>query len=161
MAASFQMRQWHLEKRLIKELKPHHKNPRQLSKVQERHLSASIDKFGLAEKIIINTDNTIIGGHQRIQILKMKKIKEVECWVPDVTLDERDVDEMNIRLNKNTGDWDYDILANEWEVPDLLNWGFSAEDLQIGEAEAEDEDIDEDESQEKCEACGQKIKKKT
>ena len=125
------MLQWHLEKRLIKELKPHPKNPRQLSKDQERHLRTSIDKFGLAEKIIINTDNTIIGGHQRISILKSMKHKEVDCWVPDKLLDEHETDELCIRLNKNTGDWEWDELANNFDVPDLLDWGFLPGELEL------------------------------
>ena len=52
------------------------------------------------------------------------------------------VEELNIRLNKNTGEWDWDILANDWEVDDLLAWGFTEEELSIfckAEAEANEE----------------------
>lgn len=136
---------WHLETRKIKDLKVYSKNPRQLSKDQERHLRASIDKFGLAEKVIINTDNTIIGGHQRLNILRTMKQKEVECWVPDRLLTEKEVEELNIRLNKNTGDWDYDILANQWELTDILDWGFTAEELELGDiTQVEGEEVEED-----------------
>lgn len=150
------MIQWHLEKRLIKDLKPHPKNPRQLSKDQERHLRSSIDKFGLAEKIIINTDNTIIGGHQRITILKSMKEKEVDCWIPDRTLTDPEADELCIRLNRNHGDFDYDILANQFEIPDLLEWGFHVDDLDIGtfeEIESEDKQ-DKKKKLTTCPSCG-------
>jgi DNA modification methylase len=120
---------WHLEKRKLKDLKDHAKNPRQLSENDAAHLTVSLDKFGLIDKPIINTDGTIIGGHQRKKILKKLQVKEVECWVPDRHLEEKEVDELNIRLNKNTGDWDWDILANEWEIKELLDWGFTEEEL--------------------------------
>lgn len=123
------MIKWHLETRKIKDLKPHAKNPRQLSKDQERQLMTSLEKFGLADKPIINTDGIIIGGHMRLKMLQKQKINEVECNVPDRTLTDSEVDELNIRLNKNTGDWDWDILANQWEVTDLINWGFTEDEL--------------------------------
>jgi len=47
--------------------------------------------------------------------------------VPETKLSDRDVEELNIRLNRNTGEWDWDILANEWEVEDLQEWGFDDE----------------------------------
>lgn len=137
---------WHLEKRKIKDLKPHPKNPRELSKDQERHLSVSIKKFGVAEKPVINTNGTIIGGHQRLRILKKDKIKEIECWVPDRELNTTEIDELNIRLNKNTGQWDYDILANQWDLKDLLEWGFTPDELDLGDiTDAISEDTEEDE----------------
>ena len=121
--------QWHLEKRNINDLKDHPKNPRQLSKHDAEHLQKSIDKFGLIDKPIINLDNQIIGGHQRKSILKKLGIKEIDCWVPDNVLDEKQVEELNIRLNRNTGSFDYDVLANSWEIPDLLEYGFDEKEL--------------------------------
>ena len=149
------MIQWHLETRQVKELKPHPKNPRQLSKEQMKHLDESIETYGLIDKPIINTDNTIIGGHQRICILKAKKITEVECWVPERELNSYEMDECNIRLNKNTGDWDYDILANQWEIPDLVKWGFKLDDLDIGDIEeVKEEQAQKGEKLTMCPQCG-------
>lgn len=122
---------WTLEKRRIKDLKPYPRNPRQLSKKQAAHLQESLDKFGLCEPIVINQDNLIIGGHQRIRTLKKLEHKEVDCYVPDRQLTEQEVDELCIRLNQNVGSWDWDLLANEWEITDLLNWGFDQEELAI------------------------------
>src|ERR1044072_6304700 len=115
------MIKWHLEKRKIKDLIPHPKNPRRLSKDQAYHLQTSLEKFGIADKPIINSNNIIIGGHQRLQILKKMGEKEIDCWVPDHQLSHSEIDEMNIRLNKNLGEWDWDILANEWDVAELVN----------------------------------------
>lgn len=120
---------WHIEKRKIKDLIPYNKNARSLTKQQATHLKKSLQKFGLIDKPIINLDNTIIGGHQRISILKKLKEKEIECYIPSEHLDEKDLEELNIRLNKNTGEWDYDILANEWNYNDLIEWGFTSNEL--------------------------------
>lgn len=149
------MIQWHLEKRLLKVLKPHSKNPRKLSQHDAEHLQKSLDKFGLIDKPIITSEGSIIGGHQRIALLKKQKAKEVECWVPDQELSQKDIDELNIRLNRNTGEWDWDIMANAWDVDDLMDWGFTAQDL----AMAPIEEIDPVEEAPKkktkmCPSCG-------
>ncbi len=149
------MIQWHLEVHPINTLKPHPKNPRQLSKDQARHLRTSLDKFGLADKPIINTDKTIIGGHQRIQILKSMKAKTVECWVPDRLLDEKETEELCLRLNRNHGAFDYDILANEFDLSDLLDWGFPMEELELIEPkQIESEDKDKKKKLKSCPKCG-------
>jgi len=131
---------WKLERKSIKDLLKFQKNPRSLSKEQFQHLKKSIESFGLIDKPIVNTDNTIIGGHQRIKVLKGKGITEIECWVPDHQLSTQEIQELNIRLNKNSGEWDWDILANEFEIPELLDWGFSPDELVGATQNIEDED---------------------
>jgi hypothetical protein len=120
---------WRTELRNIADLKPYHKNPRKLSKEQYEHLKVSVDKFGLIDKPIINVDGTIIGGHKRLEVLKRMNHKRVECHVPNRIIEDKDLQELNIRLNKNTGDWDWDILANQWDTQDLLDWGFTEDEL--------------------------------
>ena len=107
---------WKMEKRKISELKCYEKNPRTLSDRENRQLSNSLEKFGLADKPVLNLDNTIIGGHQRISILQEKEIEEVECSIPSRLLNEEEIRELNARLNLNGGSWDYDILANSYDV---------------------------------------------
>lgn len=139
------MIKWHLETRKISSLKNHSKNPRRLTEEQFKHLSTSLQKFGLIDKPIINPNGLIIGGHQRKNVLYKLGIKEVECWVPSSPLDDKQIDELNVRLNKNTGEWDFDILANEWDVKDLTEWGFTAEELAgapITEIDPTEEDED-------------------
>lgn len=126
---------WHLETFEIKDLIDYDKNPRSLSEKEYMHLSESLEKFGLVDKPVVNTDKTIIGGHQRIKVLFAKGADEVECWVPDLLLDEKQVEELNIRLNRNNGSFDYDILSSSFEIGDLLTWGFEEDDLGLGKAE--------------------------
>lgn len=150
--------EWTLEKRKIHELKEYEKNPRTLTKDQESHLKASIEKFGLIDKPIINTDNCIIGGHQRLRVLTKLKIKEIECYVPNQFLDEKQVEELNIRLNKNHGNFDFDVLANLFDPVELVQWGFNAEDL-IGSIDDIDSEDEEENSKKKkktksCPSCG-------
>jgi ParB-like chromosome segregation protein Spo0J len=152
------MIKWKLETILIKDLKEHRKNPRQISKEQFHHLENLINKFGLIDKPIVNLDKTIIGGHQRVKILKKMKKKEVDCWVPDHQLSEKEIDHLCIGLNLNQGHFDYDVLANEWEPLDLVEWGFTEEQL-LGLAKATEENIsttenEKKENNKKCPQCG-------
>jgi len=135
-----------IESKLIKDLKPATYNPRQISTKQYNDLKASIKKFGLVDPIIVNKDMTVIGGHQRLKICKELKHIEIDCVVLDLSKEEER--ELNIRLNKNTGDFDMDILANEFDIDELVDWGFKHIDLDINidkivEGNTEDDHIPE------------------
>ena len=116
-----------IESKLIKDLKPATYNPRQISTKQYNDLKTSIKKFGLVDPIIINKDNTVVGGHQRLKICKELKHIEIDCVVLDLNKEEER--ELNIRLNKNTGEFDMDVLANEFDIDQLVDWGFKHIDL--------------------------------
>ena len=124
---------WTLQQFRLDELTDYYKNPRSLSEKEFKQLKTSLDKFGMIDKPIVNADSahTIIGGHQRKHVLEASGVKEIECWIPDRELSDKEVEELNIRLNKNTGSWDFDTLANEFELDDLLEWGFSEKELGI------------------------------
>lgn len=124
---------WTLRTFRLDELTDYYKNPRSLSEKEFKQLKTSLDKFGMIDKPIVNLDsaNTIIGGHQRKHVMEASGVKECECWIPDRELSEKEVEELNIRLNKNTGSFDFDILANEFELDDLLEWGFDKGELDL------------------------------
>jgi DNA modification methylase len=125
-----------IEKKQIADLIPAPYNPRQSTAKQEKHLKESLEKFGLVEPIIFNKQTGyIVGGHFRVRELKKLGIKEIECVIVD--LNEDDEKELNIRLNANTGSWDWDTLANDWEVVDLEAWG-----LEIPQFDNEDEELE-------------------
>jgi hypothetical protein len=153
------MIQWHLEKRSIKDLKPHPNNPRRISKEQMRQLAICIKKFGLIDNPVINLDNCIIAGHQRINHLKNEKVKEVECKVPDHQLEEKEVEELMLRHNRNHGDFDYDVLANVFDVPCLLDFGFTADELELdcGDIETDDKPGEPDPKKKSCPNCGHEL----
>ena len=116
------------------ELQEWENNPRQLSKHDAEHIQRSIEEFGLADPLIVNADGSLIGGHMRKRVLLSNGAKpgdEVDVRYPDRQLTEREAEELAIRLNKNSGDWNWDTLANAFEVDDLLDWGFTEHDLGI------------------------------
>ena len=82
---------WHTEKRKLSELKPMKGNPRQATEKQTKDLKQSLDKFNLASPLIINTDNTIIGGHFRFNVLSEDNHKEVDVRIPDRRLTSKEV----------------------------------------------------------------------
>jgi len=126
-----------IEKKQIADLIPAPYNPRQSTAKQEKHLKESLEKFGLVEPIIFNKQTGyIVGGHFRVRELKKLGIKEIECVIVD--LNEDDEKELNIRLNANTGSWDWDTLANDWDVVDLEAWGLEIPQFDEGN----DEDLE-------------------
>ena len=122
-------------------------NPRQLTKSQYSDLKDSIKRFGIVDPMIVNTHterkNILVGGHQRVKVAKDLGFKEVPCVEVDLNPDQEK--ELNVRLNKNTGDWDFDALANYFEVEDLTDWGFSEDELSFFEEEPTEGLTDDDE----------------
>ena len=125
-------------------------NPRELTKDQHQDLKDSITRFGFVNPLIVNTHkerkNILVGGHQRLRIAKELGYKDVPCVEVDLTPDKEK--ELNVRLNKNTGQWDWDALANHFDVGELLEWGFTEDELQFSEPEevqglTDDDDVPE------------------
>ena len=122
-------------------------NPRQLTKDQYTQLKDSINRFGLVDPLIVNKNkdrkNIHVGGHQRLRIAKEIGLESIPCVEIDLSFDQEK--ELNIRLNKNVGEWDYDALANHFDVGELTEWGFSNDELQFYEDEPTVGLIDDDE----------------
>ena len=135
-------------------------NPRQLTKDQYQNLKDSISRFGLVDPIIVisNKDrkNIIVGGHQRVKVAKDMDIEFVPVLEVDLTYEKER--ELNIRLNKNTGEWDMDILANNFDMEELIDFGFNDEDLKIFNEEHWKEPVQKEydeniETDNKCPKC--------
>ena len=131
---------WIYETRKLKDLREFPKNPRQIKKQAAERLDQGISKFGLAQPISITQDGLIIGGHQRYKLLKKKKIKECIVAVAPRELTEKEIEELNITLNKISGEFDDDILANEWDIEDLIEYGFSLDELDLAVPEEKCQD---------------------
>jgi len=115
----------------INELKAAEYNPRKHDEEQKKQLKESIKRFGLVDPIICNSaperNNVIIGGHFRVEAAKelgMKNVPVVYICIPKLEKEK----ELNIRLNKNTGEFDLDLLA-EFDESFLSDIGFDSEDL--------------------------------
>ena len=118
-------------KRKISELIRAEYNPRKLTKIQEQDLKDSLTRFGLVDPILVNINterkNIIIGGHQRVKVWEKMGNIEVDCIELNLTYDKEM--ELNVRLNKNTGGWDEDILQDLFEFDNLVEWGFTPDEL--------------------------------
>lgn len=122
---------WSFEKRSIEDIYSNEGNPRRISKRQAQELENSIRKFGLCQPIVLNHNGKIIGGHQRFRSLRALGYDTVDAYIPSSPLTKEEENELSIRLNKNVGDWDFDVLANNWNPESLCEWGFTQEELGI------------------------------
>lgn len=114
----------------IDALKPCPWNPRTWDSEAKKQLRESLTRFGFVDPLIVNNhpdrQNIIIGGHFRWNMAKELRFTEVP--VVYISLTEEKERELNLRLNRNTGSWDYDLLK-EFDTSLLLEVGFSNTDL--------------------------------
>ena len=97
----------------INALIPASYNPRKKLKsgdAEYEKIKNSITEFGYVDPIIVNSDMTIIGGHQRWSVLKALGYDEVDCVV--IEIDKTKEKALNIALNKVTGEWNKELLAD-------------------------------------------------
>lgn len=115
----------------IAQLNPTPYNPRIWDNKAVRDLTESIKRFGLVDPIIVNIasnrKNIVIGGHFRLKVAKDLEYTEVPVVyinIPDIEKEK----ELNLRLNRNTGAWDFEKLK-DFEIGSLLDIGFDDTDL--------------------------------
>jgi ParB-like chromosome segregation protein Spo0J len=107
-------------------LKLHPNNPRILKDNQFKILCDSIASnpdFFEARPILCNTDFVVFAGNMRLRASRELKLKTVPCVVMDIP--EERQNEIMIRDNVSNGEFDWDMLANDWDESDLNNWGLS------------------------------------
>lgn len=101
-------------------------NPRAINQHDFDALKDSIKRFGMVDPLIVNTheerENIVVGGHQRLKAAKELQVEEVP--VVEVSLDKEREKELNVRLNRNTGQWDWSLLRDNFEKNELINFGF-------------------------------------
>lgn len=152
-----------MQERLLSELHPAEYNPRvTLTPADEEYqrIKRSIEQYGYVDPIIINADGTIIGGHQRYNILLDLGYDTAQVVIVD--LDKNSEKALNVALNKITGEWDEEKLYDLLQDLDLNGYDFSLtgftrselEDLEVKldiEQAAEDEEFDVDQAFEEIE----------
>jgi DNA modification methylase len=137
-------------------MKHYHKNPRQITKKQFADLQLSLAKLGDLSGIVHDlTTDEVIGGNQRMEVFDINAAQiEIVDRLPEpddqgtvatgwvhwkghrytyraVMWDDKTRAEANIRANKAGGSWDFDVLANEFELEELLDWGFDKKELDL------------------------------
>ena len=104
-----------IKKMKIADLNPAKYNPRKELKPGDKEfekLKNSIEHFGYVELIVVNTanHNTVISGHQRLNVLKYLNVDEIECVT--VEMNETEEKALNIAMNKVSGEWNEQLLAD-------------------------------------------------
>jgi len=124
----------------VSDIKANPNNPRVIKDDKFDKLVTSIKEFPEmleARPIVVNPDMVVLGGNMRLKALKAAGVKEAPVYV--ATWDEIKQKEFIIKDNVGFGEWDWDILANEWDAEELEGWGLDlpgfvvAEELQAEE----------------------------
>lgn len=123
---------WRTERRKVKDLIRYEKNPRTLSDKQLEGLKRSLDKFNVAELPCVNTDGTLVAGNQRVLALSLlgRADEEIEVRVPNRKLTKAEFKDYLLTSNRSGGSWDFEKLAAEFDLEELLTAGFDSLDLE-------------------------------
>jgi DNA modification methylase len=128
----------------ISQVKTNPKNPRIIKDHKFKKLVQSIKDFPeMLEKrpIVVDENMIVLGGNMRLKACLEAGLKEV--WIDVANWTEEQKQEFIIKDNVGFGEWDWELLANEWE-PDLLDkWGLDLPDMFEEEPEAEEDDYEE------------------
>lgn len=129
----------------IEQIKLNPNNPRLIKDDKFKKLVQSIVDFPQMleiRPIVVNADMIILGGNMRYKACKEAGIKEIPVIIAD-NLTEEQQKEFLIKDNVSGGEWDWDILANEWNVEQLTEWGLDIPNFEVDEVlEAEEDDFD-------------------
>jgi ParB-like chromosome segregation protein Spo0J len=132
----------------LKDIKPNPNNPRVLRDDKFQKLKQSITEFPKMlslRPMVIDENNVVLGGNMRLRALQELGFNDIdEAWVKRSSdLTEEEKKRFIIADNVAFGEWDWDALANDWEVVDLEAWG-----LDIPQFDTVEEEVIEEEEEE-------------
>lgn len=125
----------------ISDIKLNPNNPRLIKDDKFRKLVKSIQDFPEMlniRPIVVNSDMIILGGNMRYKACKEAGLKEIPIIIADTLTEEQQM-EFLIKDNVSGGEWDFEMLANEWDVENLEDWG-----LDVGGFEVDSDEYGED-----------------
>ena len=125
-----------IERKRLEDLRPAEYNPRKQLRPGDpeyEKIARSIEEFGYVDPLVVNKDGTVIGGHQRLQVLKDFGAETVDVVVLDLDKDREKA--LNLALNKITGEWDPVKLTEvigelDLEDYDLSLTGYNEKELE-------------------------------
>jgi len=128
----------------ISEIKLNPNNPRLIKDDKFKKLVQSIKDFPEMlniRPIVVNKDMIILGGNMRYKACKEAGLKEVPIIITDLTEDQQR--EFLIKDNTSGGEWDWEVLQNEWNTEELDSWGLDLPAFEVDEVlEAEEDDFE-------------------
>ena len=135
-----------VDKVKISEVKTNPKNPRLIKDDKFRKLVKSIQEFPQMlelRPIVVDENNIVLGGNMRLKACKEAGMKEVYI-VKAENLTELQKDEFIVKDNVGFGEWDWDMLANEWDAELLNDWGLFVPEMptEVDYSILDDEDLD-------------------
>lgn len=132
-------KQWECRMVKLSDIFPNDKNPRTITKEKFERLKKKIEEVGFHSPIKVDNDGIILGGNQRYHALVDMGLGEFEVPVmyPKFKLTKKERQEIIITDNVSDGEWNMDMLADEFEQDDLIDWGL---DLDWKSEPALDED---------------------
>jgi hypothetical protein len=122
---------WENVRRKVKDLVPYEFNPRKMDAKQRKNLENSLTKFGLVEIPVLDFDNVIIAGNQRVAVLAGlgKLEEEIDVRFPNRKLTELELKEYNVASNAIKASWVDDMLHKHFSELDLDKYGLNNADL--------------------------------
>ncbi len=149
----------------ISKLKTNNRNPRTITKEAFEKLKKSIERdpeFMRLRPIVHDVDGTVLGGNMRLKAIQALGMKDIPDKWAVLASDLTDEQKRRFILVDNAppgmaGDWDIDVLANDWEVPELEELGFDLDAFMPNDIPDDNKDIDEDamaDTQHECPKCG-------
>ena len=149
----------------ITEVKVNPNNPRLIKDDKFKKLVQSVKDFPEMlniRQIVVNKDMIILGGNMRFKACKEAGLKEIPIIITDLT--EEQQKEFLIKDNVSGGEWDWNMLANEWNAEDLKDWGldlliyFNDEDIDFDNINSnEDRNADKQSKVVTCPKCSHKF----
>ena len=118
-----------MERVKITQVKPNDSNPRYIKEQKFTKLVESVKQFPemlQARPIVVNKEMIVLGGNMRLRACIEAGLKEVFIKVVDWS--EEKQQEFIIKDNVGFGEWDWDVLANEWDTEQLIDWGMDIPD---------------------------------
>ena len=128
----------------ISEVKSNPNNPRLIKDEKFAKLVKSIKEFPEMlelRPIVVNSDMVVLGGNMRLKACKEAGLKEVPIIKADDLTDEQQK-EFIIKDNVGFGEWDWEMISNEWDSEQLEEWGLDIPDFAEKHLEAEEDDFE-------------------
>lgn len=147
-----------IEKVSISSITENAENPRTINKHKFQKLVNSVKQFPemlSLRPIVVNKDNVILGGNMRYKACKEIGLKEVYI-IQAADLTDKQAQEFIVKDNVGFGEWDWDILANDWDVKELEEWGLDGFPFDIEENKVQDDNYSKKIEVPKYEPTGEK-----
>jgi ParB-like chromosome segregation protein Spo0J len=153
-----------MQYRKLTELKKLKDNPRTIKNDDFEKLKKSVkdnpDYFEARPLILSNRTGelVIIGGNQRFEAAKAIGLEEVPTHLIEGLTEARE-QEITVRDNVNNGNWDFDLLANQFDILELEEWGVNYPDIDMKEMKEKDLDGDVEDKTITCAKCGYEMER--